>query len=290
MDRNIEKRMADRAVEIGRKGESAAFLELVGFLKMDSQHVRRLSASAIGKLAGLVDAKTAVEALQPLLQDQHPQVRQYAVKAIMSFGAEAASALADIQDMAVNPSENDYNQRDAQKAVSVIREALRIKEEQAEHKCQRCCIKITADEYARSMKNFQRIYCDKCFDEVFLKRRNYDTIVEDKKTIETRSGTFVQSDGERLIADYLKTKGINFRYDERIRLIDGYAVRPDFYLPEFDLYIEYWGMDTLDYKIGMMKKQKLYQLEGKKLISLYFKDKPRLSEILDEKLSAFSRQ
>jgi hypothetical protein len=46
-------------------------------------------------------------------------------------------------------------------------------------------------------------------------------------------------------------------------------------------------MDTLDYKIGMMKKQKLYQMEGKKLISLYFRDKSRLTEILREKLSGF---
>jgi hypothetical protein len=38
-------------------------------------------------------------------------------------------------------------------------------------------------------------------------------------------------------------------------------------------HIEYWGMDTADYKIGMLKKQKLYQQEGKKLISLYFSEK-----------------
>ncbi|HBC85652.1 MAG TPA: hypothetical protein DCZ94_01730 [Lentisphaeria bacterium] len=47
-------------------------------------------------------------------------------------------------------------------------------------------------------------------------------------------------------------------------------------------------MDTLDYKIGMMKKQKLYQQEGKRLISLYFKDKARLTEILHSKLSSLS--
>jgi hypothetical protein len=34
------------------------------------------------------------------------------------------------------------------------------------------------------------------------------------------------------------------------------------------LYIEYWGMDTADYKIGMLKKQQLYQQQGKRLISL----------------------
>jgi hypothetical protein len=31
-------------------------------------------------------------------------------------------------------------------------------------------------------------------------------------------------------------------------------------------------MDTADYKIGMLKKQQLYQQRGKKLLSLYPED------------------
>jgi CRISPR-associated protein Cas4 len=71
-------------------------------------------------------------------------------------------------------------------------------------------------------------------------------------------------------------KGIAYRYDERFRIIDGYAIRPDFYLPEYDVYIEYWGMDTADYKIGMLKKQKLYQETGKRLVSVYFQEFDRI--------------
>ncbi len=41
-------------------------------------------------------------------------------------------------------------------------------------------------------------------------------------------------------------------------------------------------MDTTDYKIGMLLKQKLYQQKGKKLISLYPADLP----VLDAKLAA----
>jgi len=44
-------------------------------------------------------------------------------------------------------------------------------------------------------------------------------------------------------------------------------------------------MDTTDYKIGMLKKQQLYQQQGKKLISLYPDDKPRLRDCLLEKLA-----
>lgn len=67
-----------------------------------------------------------------------------------------------------------------------------------------------------------------------------------QKTIRAKDGTLVQSDGERLIAEWLQAQGIEYRYDERFRIVEGYAIRPDFYLPEFDVHIEYWGMDTID--------------------------------------------
>ncbi|MCX5913961.1 MAG: hypothetical protein NTV04_18745, partial [Deltaproteobacteria bacterium] len=101
--------------------------------------------------------------------------------------------------------------------------------------------------------------------------------------------SLVQSEGERLIADWLHARKIAYRYDERIRIVEGYAIRPDFYLPEFDVYIEYWGMDTIDYQIGMLKKKKLYQQEGKRLISLSFKEKDRLFEVLGKKLERYTR-
>lgn len=132
-------------------------------------------------------------------------------------------------------------------------------------------MQVSADEYARAQKYFQRVFCDKCFDEVFLDRRNFDTKVELNKIIRARDGTLVQSDGERIIAEWLTEQGIAFRYDERFRILDGYAIRPDFYLPELDVYIEYWGMDTSDYKIGMLKKQKLYQQAGKPKLRQYIR-------------------
>ena len=155
------------------------------------------------------------------------------------------------------------------------------------HCCQRCGAGMEHDEYVRSMKAFQRSYCDNCFDEKFLERRNFDMKVELNKTIRAKGGTWVQSDGERRIADCLRRSNIAYRYDERYRILDGYAIRPDFYLPEHDVYIEYWGMDTADYKIGMLKKQQLYQQTGKKLISLSFREKDRLEECLTTKLARY---
>ena len=49
-------------------------------------------------------------------------------------------------------------------------------------------------------------------------------------------------------------------------------------------------MDTADYKIGMLKKQQLYQQEGKRVISLHRPDKPRFDAILRAKLALFGHQ
>jgi len=284
VNRNFEKQQRERAVALGRSGDPVALPELVELAAFPAASVRKLAASAIGKLAGLADAETAVKALIPLLRDSFPQVRQYTAKAIGAYGAEAHSALSDLRDMAISPVEPQYNNNCAKRAIELIEEARRIAESQAVHCCQRCGVKLEADEFVRSQKAFQRPFCNYCFDEVFLERRNFETKVELQKNIRAKDGTWVQSVGERIIAEILAAEKIRYRYDERFRILDGYAIRPDFYLPEFDVYIEYWGMDTADYKIGMLKKQKLYQQQGKKLISLTPSDKPRMKQALLDKL------
>jgi hypothetical protein len=284
MHQPLEKQLRDRAVALGKSGNPAALPELVELTRSPAASVRKLAASAIGKLAGLADANRAVSTLVPLLHDPFPQVRQYTAKALGAYGAAAFDALPDLRDMAVSPVEPPYNNNCAKRTIELIEEARRIAESQAIHCCQRCGVKLEHDEFVRSQKAFQRPFCNYCFDEVFLERRNFETKVELQKNIRAKDGTWVQSDGERLICEALDAEGIRYRYDERFRILDGYAIRPDFYLPEFDVYVEYWGMDTADYKIGMLKKQQLYQQQGKKLISLYPDDKPTLRQTLLNKL------
>jgi len=284
-----ERKIASRVKALGESASNDAFTELSEFTRSSSPLVRRLAASALGKLAGIVDSTASVDLLRPLIADKHPQVRQYSAKALGAYGVAAKPALPDLLDMQKNPAEKDYVLRSVATSVATIQESLRIAAQHAIHLCQRCSVAVSSDEYARSRKAFQRIFCDKCFDEVYLDRRNFDTMVELNKTIQAKDGTFVQSDGEKKIAEWLDSRNIVFRYDERIRIIEGMAIRPDFYLPEFDVYIEYWGMDTTDYKIGMLKKLKLYQQEGKRLISLYSSEKARLAEVLAYKLSMYMR-
>mgnify|MGYP003607018053 FL=1 len=289
MDRQLEKRLSERAVAIGREGETQAFGELLEGLRSSSANVRRLSASALGKLAWLgVDQAAAVAALAPVARrDPHAQTRQYAIKALKAYGAAAQACVNDLRDLAANSAETDYLRRDAEAAAAFIEEAVRIRAAQAEHRCQRCNARVSADEFARAQQAFQRVFCDRCFDEVFLERRNFETQVEINKTVEAQDGTVVQSQGERLLAEWLTAHGIAYRYDAKFRIIGEFQIRPDFYLPELDVFIEYWGLDTPQYKMSMYKKQLLYQQEGKRLISVYPKDLPNLSALLASKLRLF---
>ena len=289
MDRALEKRLSDRAVAIGREGNVSAFGELLDLLRSSSANARRLAASAMGKLAWMgVDQKAAVTALAPVARnDPHAQTRQYAIKALKAYGAASKDCLSDLRDMAANTHAKDYIRRDAASAVAFIENAVRMAGDAAEHRCQRCNIRVSSDEFARSHQAFQRAFCDRCFDEVFLERRNFESQVELNKTIAARDGTVVQSDGERRIAEWLTAHGLAYRYDAKYRIIGEFQIRPDFYLPELDVYIEYWGMNTPQYKMSMYKKQTLYQQEGKRLISVFPTDLPRLEPLLVSKLNLF---
>ncbi|MBI3986267.1 MAG: HEAT repeat domain-containing protein [Lentisphaerae bacterium] len=291
MDLKQHHECVQRAIALGRANDPTALPELTRLLKMPSAEIRRLAASAIGKLSGFgADPEVAVVALAPAaLGDPHPQTKQYALKALKAYGAAASPHLDDLRDAAANPEEKEYVRLAAASAVKTIEEAVRIQEGSAQHGCQRCGRIVAQDEYARAQKMFQRTLCDNCFDETYIKRRNFDTRVEVSKTIPTTDGKLVQSGGEKAITEWLAAHGIAYRYDDRLRILEGRQVRPDFYLPELDVYIEYWGMDTLDYQIGMLIKKQMYQHAGKRLISLYPKDLSCLDTLLKQKLALLAR-
>jgi len=268
-----------RAVVLGEAGDTGAVGELIALCRHAGPTVRRAAASALGKLATGAAVCAAVPVLCELARDTHPQVRQYAMLALGKIGDEAA--LPVLRDAANRPSGPDYVLAAAIKAIEQIEASARAQRESAPLACSRCGRQTSAEERRLSETQFQRVYCSACFDAVFIERRNFDMKVQNQKTILTADRTVVQSRGERQSADWLVVHKIAYRYDDKFQIIQGYAIRPDFYLPRYDVYIEYWGMDTTDYKIGMLLKQKLYQQQGKKLLSFYPADLP----ILDAKLA-----
>lgn len=157
MDWKQHHQGVQRALALGRSNDPAALPELVGMLKLPSTEIRRLAASAIGKLSGFgADPATAVKALAPVAtKDPHPQVRQYALKAMKAYGAAAEPYLHDLRDASNNPAAKDYVRTAAASAAAVIEESVRIRDGQAQHACFRCAKPVAADEYARSQKAFQ---------------------------------------------------------------------------------------------------------------------------------------
>jgi hypothetical protein len=278
-----------RVLQLGRSGDAAVLPELIALLSRPSNEVQRLAGSAIGKLAGFgVNPEDAVAALAPLARcARHPQTQQYAIRALKAYASFAQAHLHDLRDVARNPALRDYVRAAAITTADAIELAAKDATSNVRHRCQRCSLAVSVQEQDRSQHVFQRCYCDRCFDEVFLERRNFEAQVEINKTITARDGTLVQSRGERLIADWLTAHGITYRYDAKFRIIAEFQIRPDFYLPEQDVYIEYWGLDSPQYKMSMYKKQMLYQQEGKRLISVYPKDLPVLNELLCGKMASY---
>jgi competence protein ComFC len=72
-----------RIVELGESRSSIALPELFAALKSEDGNVRRLAASALGKIK---DAKAVQPLLDLLAIEVKPQVRQYAVKALGDIG------------------------------------------------------------------------------------------------------------------------------------------------------------------------------------------------------------
>ena len=63
----------------------------------------------------------------------------------------------------------------------------------------------------------------------------------------TLTGQPVRSKAERVIADYFTRHGIPYYYEAMATTNDWFIFkanisRPDFYLPQYNLFVEYWGL------------------------------------------------
>jgi hypothetical protein len=111
-----------------------------------------------------------------------------------------------------------------------------------------------------------------------------------------------KSKGEKKIAEFLNDIGIKYEYEFpiAIRENDG-KIRiwyPDFYLTEFQIVIEFFGMmNNENYKKGTEYKQKIYFKCGIDLISIYSLDKnwknwlkDKIKDKIDKKLINFKKR
>ncbi|KAI9002499.1 hypothetical protein DFJ74DRAFT_695844 [Hyaloraphidium curvatum] len=100
-------------------------------------------------------------------------------------------------------------------------------------------------------------------------------------------GHHVRSKGEVLVDNALRTLGILHDYEpaRKVNNVGGglASIRPDWHLPGYDVYIEYWGMDTPEYVDRKNWKKTLYGLNELNVIHLTEED--TMSSGLEEKLS-----
>ena len=280
----------ERALLLGRENIPGAERELQSLLESPFPDVRRLAASAAGKLAERQkDTTLSVPLLHLAENDTAPQVRQYALKALAKCPRRITIPIKGIKDLARDPSQPDYVRRAAAELIAAVDEHARKREALRNDICNRCHRHISAEESRKSLDRYGRPYCRHCFDEIELENVNFERKVETAKKRRTRDGTAVQSLGEKRIADWLASKKIAYIYDERYRIAEGDLIRPDFYLPEFDIYIEYWGMDTPEYNESHANKLHLYQRAAKKLVSISPRDLASLESTLELKLSRYIR-
>jgi DNA helicase IV len=94
----------------------------------------------------------------------------------------------------------------------------------------------------------------------------------------TQRGEVVRSNSERVIADYFSRNGIRFAYEHPAMSRWGFRriSRPDFYLPDYSVYVEFWGLVNLPnnfaksmYERSMRWKIAQYRRNGIRFVSLY---------------------
>lgn len=106
---------------------------------------------------------------------------------------------------------------------------------------------------------------------------------------------------ERKIADFLDRSGIRYTYEPGILVMDRNKPKiwhPDFYLPEFGVYLEYYGLaGNREYDKGITKKTRVYSEMGLEVIALYPENLnnnwqgylvKRLQEISEKRLNAIT--
>lgn len=97
----------------------------------------------------------------------------------------------------------------------------------------------------------------------------------------TLGGEVVQSKPELRIANFLFKRGVRYVYE-----MDIPGATPDFYLPDWNVVIEHWGMDHSRYREKRAMKTRLYRSRGYVLVETEKKDVPHLERVLESRLRA----
>jgi hypothetical protein len=105
----------------------------------------------------------------------------------------------------------------------------------------------------------------------------------------TLKGERVKSISEARVADYLFRHDIAYLYEPRLWTghLELKVIHPDFYLPDHDTFIEFWGLSGIQsYDRAKKYKREIYRRRRKQLVEL----RPGDLSDLDWKLGRFKQQ
>lgn len=97
-------------------------------------------------------------------------------------------------------------------------------------------------------------------------------------------GHVVRSKGEALVDEFFARRGIAHVYEQTIR-VKGHPVKYDWYLPDHDVYVEYWGYHGKAYFQRKREKLRLYRRGHLALLSIEDKDLEDVARGLPAKLA-----
>jgi len=103
-------------------------------------------------------------------------------------------------------------------------------------------------------------------------------------------GHYVRSKSEMLIDNWFYSQRISYAYEKSVFMSTkpDAIVISDFYIPDGDVYIEFWGISDEDaYSLRKKKKQELYRDNSINLIELEQDSIKRLSDIMPRKLHEY---
>ncbi len=106
----------ERVVMLGESRDPQCVAELLAALEDSDGNMRRLAASALGKIR---DQRAVQPLLELLKREQKPQVRQYAITALGELGDPQAYSI--IEQIAHDLNEKGYNRRAAVRALKKLR-------------------------------------------------------------------------------------------------------------------------------------------------------------------------
>lgn len=148
-----------------------------------------------------------------------------------------------------------------------------------------------------------RHFCYKCWNkykdkaiDIRITHCNVVQILDEygNKTKKAKDGRFVRSLSEKIILDYFFDNFIRVVYEKTIPYTNDKGeekeLHPDFYLKDYDLYIEFNGLTNKNYLSQKGYANKVYQSKGLKVEILESKDIDDIESTMERILSKYPKK